>query len=197
MREGDTVMYEKKRQINDKQQRFVDEYLVDLDATKAAIRAGYSAKTASQEGYKLVHKGLVAAAIARAMAERSRRTGIIADRVLRELALVAFCNPADVIDFDKVTVRPDATEDDRRCIARIKLKTMISANGDMIEREIKMCDKLKALDMLAKHLGMYDGVSTGEDGDDEKKQTGVVLLPPVQPLTPPADYESEEEPVVS
>jgi len=180
--------------INEKRKRFVDEYLVDLNATQAAIRAGYSANRASEIGHQLLHKTTVAAAIARAKAERSRRTGIIADRVLQELARVAFCNPADVIDFDKVTVRPDATEDDKRCIAGIKFKNMISANGDMTEREIKMCDKLKALDMLAKHLGIYDGVGAGKNGvGDEKKQTGVVLLPPVQPLTPPADDEPEEE----
>jgi len=190
-------MYGKKREINEKQKRFVDEYLVDLDATKAAIRAGYTPKTAAQSGYKLVHKSLVSAAIARAQAERSRRTGITADRVLRELARIAFCNPADVIDFDKGTVQPDATEDDKCCIAGIKLKTMNSANGNMIEREIKMCDKLKALDMLAKHLGLYDGVSGEKDSEKEKAQTGVVLLPPVIPLTPPMDDEPAEERDVS
>jgi len=187
-------MYGKNRQLNEKQQRFVDEYLVDLNATKAAIRAGYAPQTAAQAGYKLVHKGLVSAAIARAQAERSRRTGIAADRVLQELARVAFVDPAKIINMDTAEVLPNVTEDDRTVISGIKVKIMISETGNMTEREVKFCDKLKALDMLAKHLGIYDGVGAGKNGDDdEKKQTGVVLLPPVQPLTPPTDDEPEEE----
>ena len=186
-------MPKNKRQINDKQQRFVDEYLVDLDATKAAIRAGYAPKTAAQAGYKLVHKSLVSAAIAREEAARSCRTGIAADRVLRELARIAFVDPGKVINFDTAEVLPNVTEDDRTVIAGVKIKTVAGDNGTMTEREIKFCDKLKALDMLAKHLGLYDSVGGEKNSDGEKKQTGVVLLPPVQPLTPPPDDELEGE----
>ena len=185
-------MYGKKRELNEKQKRFVDEYLVDLDATKAAIRAGYAPKTAAQAGYKLVHKSLVSAAIARAQEERSRRTGITADRVLRELARIAFADPGKVINFETAEVLPDLTADDRAVIAGIKIKTVAGDNGTMTEREVKFYDKLKALDMLAKHLGLYDGVSDEKD-NEEKTQTGVVLLPPVQQLTPPTDDEPEEE----
>ncbi|MEA4947063.1 MAG: terminase small subunit [Oscillospiraceae bacterium] len=177
-----------KRQLSEKQQLFVSEYLVDLNATQAAIRAGYSAKTAAEAGYKLVHKGLTAAEIARAQADRSRRTGITADRVLRELARVAFCNPDDVIDFSTAEVKADATEDNLRCIAGVKLKSMYGDTGTMTEREIKLCDKLKALDMLAKHLGMYDkDTGTGEPG-----QTGVIMLPDVPPIEAPTDVEPPE-----
>ena len=188
----------KKRQLNEKQQRFVDEYLVDLNATQAAIRAGYSSNRASEIGYQLLHKTTVAAAVARAMAERSRRTGIIADRVLRELARVAFLDPAKVINMDTAEVLPDVAEDDRAVLSGVKVKyvphTGVDKDGNLIvetaiEREVKFCDKLKALDMLAKHLGMYDkDVGTGETG-----QTGVVMLPDVPPLDPPPDYEPEEE----
>lgn len=189
-------MPKNKRQPNEKQQRFVDEYLVDLNATQAAIRAGYSANRASEIGYQLLHKTTVAAAVARAQAERSRRTGITADRVLRELARVAFCNPDDVINPNTAEVLPDATEDDKRCIAGVKVKYIPHKDYDKkgepvieqaIEREVKLCDKLKALDMLAKHLGMYDGVGGGKDSDDDKEQTGVALMPPVEPLTQPTD----------
>jgi len=182
--------------INEKRKRFVDEYLVDLNATQAAIRAGYAPKTAAQIGYELVHNGSVSAAIAREKAARSRRTGIIADRVLRELARVAFVDPAKIINFETAEVLPDVTDDDRSVISGIKVKIMISETGNMTEREVKFCDKLKALDMLAKHLGLYDGVNGGKDGDDEKTQTGVVLLPPVQPLTPPTDDETAKEEMV-
>ena len=65
-----------------KQSRFVEEYLVDLNATQAAARAGYSAKTAEQQGYQLLQKTSVQQAIAEAMSKRSERTEITADQVL-------------------------------------------------------------------------------------------------------------------
>ena len=85
--------------ITEKQQRFVEEYLIDLNATKAAIRAGYSPKTADVQGPRLLGKVRVSCAIARAKAERSRRTGITQDRILQELARIAFLNPVDVLDL--------------------------------------------------------------------------------------------------
>jgi phage terminase small subunit len=185
-----------KRQLTEMQRKFCDEYLIDLNATQAAIRAGYSPRSASELGKQLLDNPLVAAEVARARAKQSRRTGITADRVLRELARVAFCNPDDVIDPDTAEVLPDATEDDKRCIAGVKVKYVPHKDEDgnyteAIEREIKLCDKLKALDMLAKHLGMYDK----NMGNTEQGQTGVVLLPEVLPLQPPT--EDAEPPEVT
>lgn len=82
-----------------KQQRFVEEYLIDLNATQAAIRAGYSPKTANEQGARLLANASVQEAIAKAMAERSRRTGISQDRVIQELARIAFVNPKNIIDL--------------------------------------------------------------------------------------------------
>lgn len=142
--------------LTPKQQRFVDEYLIDLNATQAAIRAGYAAENAEQVGYKLVHKSSVSNSISQAMAHRSRRTGITQDRVLRELAKVAFVNANDVIDPDSATVRADATEEDLACIQAVKVKTSESEMGSSSEREIKLYDKMRALEMLGKHLGIFE-----------------------------------------
>ena len=139
-----------------KQQRFVDEYLIDLNATQAAIRAGYSPNTASAQGARLLINVNISNAIAQAMARRSSRTGITQDRVLRELAKVAFMNATDVIDPDSATVRADAAEEDLACIQAVKVKTSESEMGSSSEREIKMYDKLRALEMLGKHLGLFD-----------------------------------------
>jgi phage terminase small subunit len=79
-----------------KQQRFVDEYLIDLNAMKAAIRAGYSANTARQIGEENLSKPDIAHAVARAMAERSKRTKVDADWVLRRLADEAEADFADL-----------------------------------------------------------------------------------------------------
>ena len=89
------------------------------------------------------------------MAERSKRTGVNADRVVRELAKIAFCNPANVIDFDTATVRGDAADDDLAVIQSVKIKEIPTQNGDGIEREVKLADKTRALEMLGKHLGIF------------------------------------------
>jgi len=73
------------KKLTPKQQRFVDEYLVDLNATQAAIRAGYSAKTAGSIGQRLLTKIEIQAELAAAMAAREERTEITADYVLRRL----------------------------------------------------------------------------------------------------------------
>ena len=80
-----------------KQKRFCEEYLIDLNATQAAIRAGYSPDTAKAIGCENLTKPDIRAHIDRAMAERSRRTGVNADRVIQELAKIAFVNATDVI----------------------------------------------------------------------------------------------------
>lgn len=138
-----------------KQQRFVEEYLTDLNATQAAIRAGYSVKNAAKIASQLLDKTRVKNAIDKAMAERSRRTGITQDRVLRELAKVAFVNATDVINMDDATLKGDANREDTAAIASVKVKTIPGEEGDIVEREVKMCDKLKALELIGKHLGMF------------------------------------------
>lgn len=139
-----------------KQKKFVEEYLIDLNATQAAIRAGYSTESAKEIGCENLTKHNVKAEIDKAIAERSRRTGINQDRVLRELAKIAFVNPGDVINLNQATVKSDAKEEDLAAIASVKIKNIPTEDGEITEREIKLCDKLKALDLLGKHLGIYD-----------------------------------------
>ena len=150
-----------------KQQRFVDEYLIDLNATQAAIRAGYSPQTAQEQGSQNLSKLMVSEAIDKALAARSRRTGITQDRVLRELAKVAFVNANDVIDPDSATVRADATEEDLACIQAVKVKISESEMGSSSEREIKLYDKMRELEMLGKHLGLFD--KRGQDSSNGEK----------------------------
>ena len=138
-----------------KQKRFVEEYLIDLNATQAAVRTGYSVKTAMEQGYQLLQKTSVQEAIAKAMAERSKRAGISQDRVIQELARIAFVNPQNVIDSEDASVKADATEDDLACIQSVKVKTMDGAKGKSVEREVRLNDKMKALELLGKHLVMF------------------------------------------
>ena len=85
--------------LTKKNEVFCDEYLIDLNATQAAIRAGYSVESAGSIGSELLKKPEIRARIDRAMAERSKRTGINADRVLLELGKIAFVNAIDVINM--------------------------------------------------------------------------------------------------
>lgn len=136
-----------------KQKRFCEEYLIDLNATQAAIRAGYSPDTAGAIGAENLTKPEIQRAVAKAMAERSRRTGVNAERVVLELAKIAFVNVGNVIDATDATLKTDADPEDLAAIQSIKVKDM----GDMgIEREIRMADKLKALELLGRHLGMFN-----------------------------------------
>ena len=150
--------------LTKKNEVFCEEYLIDLNATQAAIRAGYSTDSAGSIGSELLKKPEIRARIDQAMAERSKRTGINADRVLRELGRIAFLNPKDVIDLDTAKVLDTATDDDLAVIAGVKVKYVPHKDFDedgepvieqAIEREVKMADKLKALELCGRHLGMF------------------------------------------
>lgn len=142
--------------LNAKQQRFVEEYLIDLNATQAAIRAGYKkTEYTDTNANKLLENTRIREAIDKAMAERSKRTGINQDRVIQELARIAFVNPQNVINAENGSVRDDATEDDLACIQAVKVKTMSGDKGYSEEREVRLNDKMKALELLGKHLGMF------------------------------------------
>lgn len=135
-----------------KQKRFVEEYLIDLNATQAAIRAGYSPLTARDIGCENLTKPNIQEAIDKAIAERSRRTGVNADRVVRELAKIAFVNAGEIVDFDTAILMDKISEDDMAAIQSVKVKTF---GEDGVEREVKLADKLKALELLGKHLGLF------------------------------------------
>ena len=145
-----------------KHKRFCDEYLIDLNATQAAIRAGYSPKTACEQASRLLANVKVQDEIAIEMAERSKRTGINQDRVLMEIAKMAFVNIDDVIDLDTAKVKRTATKEDLACIQSVKIKPTEFGT----EREIKLCDKKSNLELLGKHLGMFkDKVELEADMD--------------------------------
>lgn len=154
------------RKLNPKQARFVDEYMVDLNATQAAIRAGYSKKTAGQIGERLLRKVEIQAALAERMKARETRTEITQDKVLAELARIAFGNkralmtwgPSGVTLVDSETI----TDDDAAMVSEVS-ESITEAGGTI---KLKTHDKVKALELLGKHLGMFsDKVElTGKGG---------------------------------
>ena len=142
-----------------KQQCFVDEYLIDLNATQAAIRAGYSEKTASSQGERLLRNVEVAAAIAEAQGDRSERTKIDADWVLTELAKLHATSMSDFL------VTPDvgqpyldlseATPEQLASIEGLQLDTVREKGDDgrTIDKiKVTLPGKLKTLELIGKHV---------------------------------------------
>ncbi len=142
-----------------KHELFVREYLRDLNATQAYLRAGYQTKSADVAcacASRLLASAKVRARVDMELARASVRTGITPDRVLREYARAAFANAGRIIDGDTGKISDTASEDDLAAVASIKVKTTPLGEGDtMVEREVRMHDKIKALDALGNHLGLF------------------------------------------
>jgi phage terminase small subunit len=149
-----------------KQERFVQEYLIDLNATQAAIRAGYSIKTAEEQGYQLLRKTSVAEAIAAAQQKRAVRTEITQDRVLQELARIAFFDLRSLYREDGSLKAMHELDDSAAAVlAGVDVVEMAGgakiggADGGiehvpMYTKKAKIPDKVAALGLAMRHLGM-------------------------------------------
>lgn len=139
-----------------KQQRFVAEYVKDLNASQAAIRAGYSSVSARNISSNLMTKANIQAAIAERMGKRSERTAITADRVLQELARLAFVDVRKAYNMDG-SLKPlhEIDDDTAAAIAGMDM-TETASGGESITvlKKIKLIDKKGALELLMRHLGM-------------------------------------------
>lgn len=152
--------------LNEKQQRFCDEYLIDLNATQAAIRAGYSEKTAQEQGSRLLSNVMVKSYVEERMKAREQRTEITQDAVLKELAKIGFSDirkavrwGAELQIIDEETGMTDVVngvsliaseEIDDATAAAI---SEITQTGNGIK--VKLHDKRAALVDMGKHLGMF------------------------------------------
>ena len=163
--------------LTEKQKRFVEEYLIDLNATQAYIRAGYSAKNeniAGVEAFKLLRNPTIENAVQEAMDERSKRTEITADRVLQEYAKIGFSNISDYLKVDTKERVVDYSEDEegnkKPITAMIQGVELFDTDNIPSEKmdavaeikqtrdgiALKLHDKKGALDSIARHLGMFN-----------------------------------------
>jgi phage terminase small subunit len=141
-----------------KQQQFVNEYLVDLNATKAAIRAGYSTNRADAMGHENLRKPEIAHAVEEAMKARSDRTEVTADRVLAEYAKLAFLDPRRFYDANGGLIPvPLLPADVAAALSSMEVSTernKDSENPTFADvTKIKFSDKKAALDSVARHFG--------------------------------------------
>jgi phage terminase small subunit len=151
-----------KDKLTPKQARFVQQYLVDLNATAAAERAGYSKRTAKSIGHDLLKNEKVSEAIAKAMGKRAERTGITADRVLQELARIAFFDPRSLLNPDG-TSRPvnELDDDTAAALAGMEVTEEFDGKGKSrkslgFTKKVKVADKVQALGLAMRHLGMLN-----------------------------------------
>ena len=173
-----------------KQQRFVDEYLIDLNGKQAAIRAGYSPETAEVQASRLLSNAKVASAVSLAMEKRAERTGITADKVLAELAKIGFADIRKAIRwYSQANIAQiDADEDGQALVEEGALRFAVANQVELVSSDeiddataaaiaeigqsstgalkVKLHDKRAALVDIGRHLGMFkDRVEhTGKDG---------------------------------
>jgi phage terminase small subunit len=157
--------------------RFAEEFLIDFHATAAASRAGFSARTARQAGHRLLRVEAVAALIEAGQARLREKNAATVDRVVEELRRLAFSDLGVFFDANG-NLRPlkDLTEEERAALASVKVVTRPIAGGEKGDveyvHEVRLWDKVKALETLARHLGMLL---------DRTKVEGKIALAPLTP----------------
>lgn len=179
-----------------RRQRFVEEYLIDLNATQAAIRSGYSPRTANEQGARLLAIVSVREAVDRARAERSARVGLTADRVLEELAAIGFAKLDDFAAWGpgRFALEPSDTVD-ARAVQEVRVKETITSTpfGETrkVEQGIKLHDKLGTLKLLGQHIGMFpDRHEISGPGGTEIQIKARDYREGLTPFLPPADSDA-------
>ena len=159
--------------LTDKQELFCQEYLIDFNGTRSAIAAKYSEKTAARMASENLQKPDIQARLKELMQARAERTQITQDRILEELAYIAFFDIRKLFD-DNGNLIPVTQLDEQtaRALAAVEVSNeKTSRHGDEITREylkkIKSLDKKSALELLGKHLGMFADIIRIEDANAE------------------------------
>lgn len=152
---------------------FCDEYIKDFNGTQAAIRAGYSAKTANEQAVRLLANVSIQSYISDLLKKRSERTEITQDRVLLEIARLAFNDPRKVFDKNNSLLPINQWPDEAAAaISSIKITESTDADGAVLvqTKEVKFWDKGRQLELAAKHLGMLTGEKDKDTDTPEPKQ---------------------------
>jgi phage terminase small subunit len=146
----------RKDRLTPQQARFVDEYVIDNNASGAAVRAGYSKKYSERLGYRLLATPKIALAVAEKKKAIAARNDVSADRVIQEIARIAFADTTKVVRIEHGRVVVEETEnldaDHRAAVSEISETT--TANGGTLK--VKLHDKVKALELLSRYLGILN-----------------------------------------
>jgi phage terminase small subunit len=175
-------MARKNGELTPKQERFVSEYLVDLNALQAAIRAGYSAKSAEVDGPRLLRNARVAAAVEAGKKKNATATGLRRKRILREVEILAHSRIDDyVIDAaGNVTVKEGKPDDLMGAISSIKRKEWSDGEGGhTVEVELRFWNKIEPLKLAGRYKSIQgfservDATAPASKSDDVRVYTGL------------------------
>lgn len=150
------------KRLTPKQLRFVQEYLKDLNATQAAIRAGYSSRTAMQQGSRLLSKAEVAQAVAERADRVTAKAEVTVERIVQEAAAIAFHDARKLFRDDGTLKDPHELDDETAAaIAGLEVEELFEGRGKAREHvgrlhKVKRWEKTKALELLAKYRKMFD-----------------------------------------
>lgn len=160
-----------------RQQQFVDEYLVDLNATKAALRAGFSERSAYSTGQRLLKNAEIQARISEAMQSRQDRTQITSDRVLYELGRIGLSDVRRAFtESGALRSIHDLDDDTAAAVASVEVVTRSLGDGDVeYVHKIRLWPKVPALELLGKHMALWrERVEhTGKDGGPIRTEGGI------------------------
>jgi phage terminase small subunit len=164
-----------KARLRPQPERFCQEYIKDLNGTQAAIRAGYSEKSAFAQASQLLSLHKVVVRIDQLKLARQQRTEITSDRVMQELAVIGFSDIADFID-ENGCVRPikDIPPHSRRAISSFEVIEIFHGHGENKvcigqHKKIRFWDKNKALEIMTKHLGIPDKIEIIDKSPSKRK----------------------------
>lgn len=157
-----------------RQLRFIDEYLIDLNATQAAIRAGYSKKVANREGSRLLSKADIQAAIQAKKKHREKRTEITCDKVVSELAYIGFSDARKLFD-SKGRLKPITDWDDATAAAVASVEVSDGPLGVKVTK-LRLWDKKGGLELLGRHLGLFEQTINLKGKIDMPSQVNVAAL---------------------
>lgn len=146
--------------LTPKQQRFMQEYLIDCNATQAAIRAGYSPRTAYSIGQENLRKPEIAAALRAQMSRVAKKLEVSQERVIAELARVGFSDLREVARWDGDVVELRSSEEISHDAAAALQEVSQHTTEAGAQVKVKLHSKIEALDKLAKHLNLYQDPET-------------------------------------
>jgi len=151
------VKYMANNKLTPKQAKFIDEYLIDLNATQAAIRAGYSKRTAQRIGSENLSKPVIIAELQRKREQLAKERDITPQKVLAEYCKLAFLDPRAFYDKKgNLLSIHELPADVAAALTGMDISSLASKDGEFeTVRKIKFSDKRAALDSIAKHLGMF------------------------------------------
>jgi phage terminase small subunit len=167
--------------LTPKQQKFCEEYMVDLNGTQAAIRAGYSKRSAQIQAVENLSKPIIQSVISELKQKLSAKTGVTAERLINELAKIGFSNIQDYVSGDNlITDISKIPKEQAACIESIKTVTTTESYGKVTNTRtqvsIKLYSKISAIELMGKHIGLFER-------DNIQKQ--IVMPPPIINVRPP------------